>query len=708
MKYHPVDSVKRKEEQSTALKMSPTYGSDHRLEVFKDLYYRKFMTNLTVDADMAEGLVRLLDTVVIKLEGGTDHDLKVLDQGPPPDTMVGPNKREGQTEEDALKAKAKALLSKGESSDPAKKDQDVPKKKRARTDNEDGSSSSGEDSGNEDEELVPPGMETKKVDEDGEGKDQEGEEEEKSDDVEEKSIVEPPVKKEPESESTEEARALHKTASIFLRSIHPSVTRAEIENLCTKYPGYLRCAIADPAPERRWFRRGWVTFERNTNVKEICWNLNNTRLKDVELGAILNRDLSRRIRTVSGLTCHKSVVRNDIRIAAKVVMALDDKAGLWKDEDEVEDAPKQTYGIQSKNPLMHNITEYMIEEASAEEDELVGAGGDVEKKSEDDGCDLERDEELITVLDRLILYLRIVHSVDFYNHSEYPNEDEMPNRCGIMHTRGIPPMTKLTQKELTDYMKNFETKMSPYMEIPALLTSDEAKKFGLKDVDEEIEKFVKANTQELAQDKWLCPLSGKKFRGPDFVRKHIFNKHEDKIEDVKREVEFFNNYVRDPRRPALPEHPSAGAGGGVGGGHLGSGAYGGNATVAALASAAASSPAVAAAMAAVVGGRHGGSPDMMPRYGFGGRDHGNGYGGRPGRDFSPRGGGRRGSGGFPGGRGRGRADPRAMVGYHDLDAPEELPDSAVWNVDGGFGGGGFGGRKRTYRDLDAPEEDTVY
>jgi hypothetical protein len=32
------------------------------------------------------------------------------------------------------------------------------------------------------------------------------------------------------------------------------------------------------------------------------------------------------------------------------------------------------------------------------------------------------------VLDRMILYLRIVHSVDFYNHSEYPNEDEMPNR----------------------------------------------------------------------------------------------------------------------------------------------------------------------------------------------------------------------------------------------------------------------------------------
>ena len=31
----------------------------------------------------------------------------------------------------------------------------------------------------------------------------------------------------------------------------------------------------------------------------------------------------------------------------------------------------------------------------------------------------------------MIFYLRMVHSIDFYNHSEYPNEDEMPNRSAI-------------------------------------------------------------------------------------------------------------------------------------------------------------------------------------------------------------------------------------------------------------------------------------
>jgi hypothetical protein len=61
----------------------------------------------------------------------------------------------------------------------------------------------------------------------------------------------------------------------------------------------------------------------------------------------------------------------------------------------------------------------------------------------------------------------------------------------------------------------------------------------------EVEKFIQANTQELAKDKWLCPLSGKKFKGPEFVRKHIFNKHSEKVEEVKKEVGVLMMCSRD-------------------------------------------------------------------------------------------------------------------------------------------------------------------
>ena len=91
-------------------------------------------------------------------------------------------------------------------------------------------------------------------------------------------------------------RALHKTSSIFLRNLAPTITKVEVEALCRRYEGFLRSAIADPAPDRRWFRRGWVTFKRDVKIKDICFNLNNTRLRDCELGPIVNRDLTRRYR----------------------------------------------------------------------------------------------------------------------------------------------------------------------------------------------------------------------------------------------------------------------------------------------------------------------------------------------------------------------------------------------------------------------------
>lgn len=61
------------------------------------------------------------------------------------------------------------------------------------------------------------------------------------------------------------------------------------------------------------------------------------------------------------------------------------------------------------------------------------------------------------------------------------------------------------------------------------MDEDELVKLGTKNCQGEVEKFIQANTQELAKDKWLCPLSGKKFKGPDFIKKHIFNKHGEKV-----------------------------------------------------------------------------------------------------------------------------------------------------------------------------------
>lgn len=272
---------------------------------------------------------------------------------------------------------------------------------------------------------------------------------------------------------------------------------------------------------------------------------------------------------MNGIASHKNVIRADIRHAAKIVFNLDQQKKLWIDENApVEDPPveltksgRPKFGYQSKNPLLKNITDYLIEEASAEEEELLGGEvGEIEEGEADaqqgSGQSLERDEKLIKVLDRLLLYLRIVHSIDYYNHSDYPQEDEMPNRIGIMHARGSPPSSKITNAEVNEYIKQFENKIQPYLKPQPTVGDDEAVKLGRQDPEVEVQKFIEKNTEFLAPGKYFCPLSKKKFKGPEFVKKHIENKFPENLDAIRTEVAFFNNYLADPKRPQLPEHPS--------------------------------------------------------------------------------------------------------------------------------------------------------
>ena len=72
------------------------------------------------------------------------------------------------------------------------------------------------------------------------------------------------------------------------------------------------------------------------------------QLRDCELGAIVNRDLSRRIRAINGITSHKQIVRHDIKLSAKIVHNLDSRVGLW-DEKKEQESPKEDEKKESKS-----------------------------------------------------------------------------------------------------------------------------------------------------------------------------------------------------------------------------------------------------------------------------------------------------------------------------------------------------------------------
>ena len=249
-----------------------------------------------------------------------EKDDKTNEEGKPMELSISKEQMELQKKaKEYLEAKNSSLGAEGTkegSAENAGTDNAEGKKKgrkRKRTKDFDNDDESSEESSEEEaDEDVPPGMEKKAVgtedkkDDDVEpikevdtvgtsdelndqskenqnGKDEEnkqdecmGDENTKECDNTEKEDGE--ESKMPEDEGIK-PRPLHKVTSIFLRNLSPTITKQEVEAMCRRYPGFLRAAIADPQPERRWFRRGWVTFERDIKIKDICFNLNNIRLR---------------------------------------------------------------------------------------------------------------------------------------------------------------------------------------------------------------------------------------------------------------------------------------------------------------------------------------------------------------------------------------------------------------------------------------------
>ncbi|GMR32303.1 hypothetical protein PMAYCL1PPCAC_02498, partial [Pristionchus mayeri] len=368
-------------------------------------------------------------------------------------------------------------------------------------------------------------------------------------------------------ETKKKKMLLHKTQALFLRNVEANIKQLEVEEVCNRFPGFLRLCLSDPVAEKKFSRKGWATYKKDVNIKQIALNINSIRIRDTDLHAIINKDLTRKIRTVNGVTAHKDVAQTDLRIATKLAALYDHRSGLYCDSSESERECDIRVGVDlvacSTNPFIKLARSRIVDELSPEEEELMGKGG--QNGSGQEKFVLERDEELLKTLDEMIWYLRIVHSVDFYTHGDYVNEDKMPNRCSILHLRGQPPSgsqfetdeegkTLITAKFVNEFSTTFKNNIEK-LTARSYMNDDEVAKLGKKNPDDEVETFIKTNSVELSAEKWLCPLSGKKFKGPEFIRKHLQSKHNDKLEEAKQDAFFYNAYLADPSRPTEPDAP---------------------------------------------------------------------------------------------------------------------------------------------------------
>lgn len=140
----------------------------------------------------------------------------------------------------------------------------------------------------------------------------------------------------------------------------------------------------------------------------------------------------------------------------------------------------------------------------------------------------------------MVLYLRVVHSYDFFSGTMVHHEHGLAQRMGFLTVPNVgvfmgTPVDDWRDRGWAVADSIDEFKDFPESKAPAL--------FGTE--DDIVNDLVERNTEKLGPELFRCLLSGKKFRAPGFVSKHILTKHSELVEKTKQDVEYSNNYIRD-------------------------------------------------------------------------------------------------------------------------------------------------------------------
>lgn len=322
-----------------------------------------------------------------------------------------------------------------------------------------------------------------------------------------------------------EARKKYAVSSIFIPNLHPSIDKAMVEEYASTHPGFLRVSMSEAQPDRGFKRRAWVTYKQmdQDSLRKLCWEYNAHKFNGQETKAIVNKEMNNRIRYTQFWFCHAKAAKADLKNVAKLL----------------------TYFDGEECPLLESIKDYLIEETN-EEEQILGIN-----EQNVSNFEFTQDPEILKALDRVVLYLRVVHSYDYYASTEYIGEDDMPQKVGIMFARPTPPSTYGDSPKdiLKEFINAQRARIDSFLEKPTL-SETEQKQLGKRNSDEEVENFIYQHTFEKKPgEKYVCKLTKKRFTAPEYVRKHIFNRCGDKLDEVRTEVAFFNNYVADPKRP---------------------------------------------------------------------------------------------------------------------------------------------------------------
>ncbi|KAI9006558.1 arsenite-resistance protein 2-domain-containing protein [Phycomyces nitens] len=358
----------------------------------------------------------------------------------------------------------------------------------------------------------------------------------------------------PAQEAKEEGNTLDESDEyenrLVIKTVPPTIPREKIIEMCNKVEGFDYLALSEPNISKKFHRVGWINFKPGTDIQAAHAKLDGQKVDDFVFHVAMNKKnqmQSRIPRFTFDISNSYNRLKKDLEQAKALAKRLEQSLGGLHGLDTVLERAK------------HVIKEQTDVKQEAAADEGVNSDGELPEKSQPEQ-ELEK-KNLKKELDMVIAYLRNVHMYCYYCGLECDSIEELSRKCVEPHYRRVSNERGTVKYPKNDkavhWLHNLDQRIDLKLHTP---TENKLEDLGGKVLEAELSAYVKTQVHKEHEAKYKCKVGdcSKAFKGYDFVEKHIFSKHPEEIEQIKEEVNYFNNYVCDPNHMLPVTNPVTG------------------------------------------------------------------------------------------------------------------------------------------------------
>ena len=302
--------------------------------------------------------------------------------------------------------------------------------------------------------------------------------------------------------------------TVFLNEIPKTISRAQILSAITNAGGdYLSVSMSSPNRLKNHSRYCWITYSKKEQCEIALTTLKECKISDdFMIFPYLSKCASNRY----------------VRITPQ----------LFEDR------------LQEDNKYLKKIISLLDKEKEFEENKIVNStitSFEISKQN-----------------DIMMMYLRHVHGFCYYCVEEHDGERNLAKNCDCIHLReegSLGKRSEVAQLDKEKYKEVIEFDAKLTERIKTFISKKENKK--QEDYTEKLialkEEFINNQIKTITEnEKYQCVICGKFFKGSEYVKKHILNKHTDllkeNVEDDFYEKIKKENYFKSRKENNSEEH----------------------------------------------------------------------------------------------------------------------------------------------------------